>query len=60
MGDWSDAMEDGVICRGCAMPLGGTGPGLCPDCAARQAAEGRDRLGPTWIPDNGKDRGKGR
>jgi hypothetical protein len=56
MGDWSDAMEDGVICRGCAMPLGGTGAGLCPDCSERQAREGCDQLGPKWIPDNSKDR----
>ena len=34
MGDWSEAMEDGVICRGCAQPLGTLGePGYCPDCA---------------------------
>ena len=33
MGDWSEAMDDGVICRGCALPLGTTSSnGYCPDC----------------------------
>lgn len=42
MGDWSEAMDDGVICKGCALPLGagssplGAGPsdGYCPACSA--------------------------
>lgn len=34
MGDWSEAMEDGVICRGCALPFGPLNDaGFCPDCA---------------------------
>ena len=56
MGDWSDAMDEGVICRGCAMPLGERGGGLCPACTARRESEGRDQLGPRWLPDNSKDR----
>ena len=57
MGDWSEAMEDGIICRGCAMPLGGVSEGgYCPECANRQQSEGRNKLGPRWLPDNGADR----
>jgi len=38
MGDWSDAMEDGVICRGCALPLEvPSADGLCSSC--RQPAQ---------------------
>lgn len=59
MGDWSEAMEDGVICRGCALPLdGGSVDGFCPACASHRDDEGRDRLGPRWLPDNGKDRSR--
>ena len=33
MGDWSDAMEDGAICKGCALPLGNVSQdGYCPSC----------------------------
>ncbi len=57
MGDWSEAMEDGAICQGCALPMGGSGqPGLCPECAARRDGEGRDKLGPRWLPDNSANR----
>lgn len=57
MGDWSEAMEDGVICMGCAMPLGSYGqPGYCPECAAKREREDRDKLGPRWLPDNSRDR----
>ena len=36
MGDWSEAMEDGVICRGCALPLGTQSvSGYCPSCATQ-------------------------
>lgn len=43
MGDWTDAMEDGVICSGCQLPLGRpTGePTFCESCKA----EGRDKAG---------------
>lgn len=56
MGDWSEAMDDGVICRGCAMPLGGSSQGgLCTACALQGGSDGRDRLGPGWLPDNTQD-----
>lgn len=57
MGDWSEAMNDGVICRGCAMPLGSASQGgLCSACASNGGGDARDRLGPGWLPDNGEDR----
>jgi hypothetical protein len=34
MGDWSEAMEEGAICRGCALPLGGYSvSGYCDNCS---------------------------
>jgi uncharacterized Zn finger protein (UPF0148 family) len=47
MGEWSEAMEDGVICRGCALPLAGpSGSGYCPDCQAKaRSAEEADSPG---------------
>lgn len=57
MGDWSDAMEDGVICKGCALPMGNVSiGGYCPECAGRQNAADKGRLGPGWVPDNSADR----
>lgn len=57
MGDWSEAMEDGVICRGCALPLGEVSiDGYCLACAAQRDSEGRDKLGPRWLPDQSRDR----
>jgi hypothetical protein len=56
MGDWSDAMEHGVICRGCALPLDRSDPGLCPECAARERGAGGGPRAPTWIPDDDKRR----
>mgnify|MGYP006951095524 FL=1 len=57
MGDWSDAMDDGVICRGCALPLGERieGGGYCASCASERT-KGNDNLGPRWLPDNSQDR----
>jgi len=51
MGDWSDAMEDGVICSGCAAPMGpGSGQaGYCDSCQQEkdQRSMNRDlRLAP--------------
>lgn len=58
MGDWSEAMEDGVLCRGCAGVIYGTVSigGYCPECAARQGATDERKLGPGWVPDNSADR----
>ena len=40
MGDWSEAMEDGVLCRGCACPLGSfRNGGYCDSCASRRAIQ---------------------
>lgn len=56
MGDWSEAMEERVICRGCALPMGGVSAGgYCPECAHRQGTEQKENLGPGWLPDNGGD-----
>lgn len=56
MGEWSDAMDDGVICRGCALPLGFTvsSGGFCPQCESERRTAERDKLGPTWRPDDGR------
>lgn len=42
MGDWTEAMEDGVICKGCMLPLGGHSvSGYCPDCAEKHRSPSR-------------------
>lgn len=53
MGDWSDAMEDGVICRGCALPMGDVSHGgYCPDCATgTRGKSSPSGMGPGWLPD---------
>jgi hypothetical protein len=50
-------MDDGVICRGCALPLGERieGGGYCASCASERT-KGNDNLGPRWLPDNSQDR----
>lgn len=56
MGDWSDAMDDGVICRGCALPLGEQihGGGYCASCASERARSDGN-VGPNWVPNNSRD-----
>lgn len=59
MGDWSEAMEDGVICRGCAMPFGdspGTADGYCELCASIRSNSREGNQDPGWLPGNGSDR----
>jgi hypothetical protein len=58
MGDWSEAMEDGILCRGCAGVIYGTVSigGYCTECASCRGAVDQGKLGPGWVPDNGQDR----
>ena len=43
-GDWSEALDDGVICRGCALPLGTSSDndGFCLSCRPQPHRETTD------------------
>lgn len=53
MGNWSEAVEDGVVCKKYHLPLGDEGeapsgkPTLCQNC---QSENGDGKLGPNWLP----------
>lgn len=54
MGEWSEAMEDGVICMGCASPLPpGHGPRYCDYCAERRKTSEKQRDYPRDKDRNG-------
>ena len=54
MGEWSEAVNDGVVCKHCHLPLGGepTGtPTLCENCEREEKGKGEGgKLGPGWLP----------
>lgn len=69
MGEWSDAIEDGVFCARCQAllyvegePLSGR-PTLCDDCVREapplppqhreERPDGSQPLGPNWLPPRG-------
>ena len=57
MGEWSEAVNDGLICMKCFLPLNGAsvlaGPALCQVCAAEKGKQGGSKIGPNWLPPRG-------
>lgn len=62
MGEWSEAINDGLICKRCFVPLIAEGetpwvfePTLCESCEREEAAEeGKSgKIGPNWLPPRG-------
>jgi hypothetical protein len=52
MGNWSEAVNDGVICKKCFVPLprrGLDGPTLCEECERTKEGNG-GKIGPDRLP----------